>query len=268
MIIIHDEDFSIEKICKSGQCFRIDPVNVKEYRIIANHKVLYAMQEEDNVALRCDKEDFENIWKDYFDLNNSYETYINAIDKSDGYLQEAVSYGRGIRILKQDLWEMIITFIISQQNNIKRIKKCIETLSENYGKKIHTDDGEVIFDFPTPLELLSATEEELREMKLGYRSPYIVETTKMIAGTGLLGEIKEMSYPEAKEALLKLKGVGIKVAECICLFGLHQLEAFPIDTHIISVLKGEYNDRFPYHLYRGFEGVVQQYIFYYDLHNK
>lgn len=265
MIEIKNRNFSIEQICHSGQCFRIEPIKEREYRIIACHKVLYARQEAGCVLLSCQENEYEKIWKNYFDMDTDYQSYINVIDKEDVYLSEAATYGQGIRILRQDCWEMIISFIISQQNNIKRIRGCIDALCRKYGKQIQTETNEVLFDFPTPEELCKATEEDLRDMKLGYRSRYIVETTKTIVGGTLLSQLQQSNYTEAKELLLDLSGIGIKVAECICLFGLHHLEAFPVDTHILKILKEEYNDRFPFHLYQGFEGVMQQYMFFKDL---
>ncbi|MFV0364196.1 MAG: DNA glycosylase [Suipraeoptans sp.] len=268
MIKIEDIDFSIEKICISGQCFRMHQIDENQYTIIANHRALTAYQKGSVVELECSQTEFDNIWKEYFDLNEDYTRFAASVDEDDKYLISAIDSGRGIRILKQDLWEMIISFIISQQNNIKRIKKCIDVIAKNYGSKLEASYDKTLYDFPTPEELSMVTENEFRELGLGYRSRYIVETTKTIIESDFLEKIKEKNYNEAKEMLLSLTGVGVKVAECVCLFGLHHLQAFPVDTHIIQVIKNEYDNGFPFHKYLGFEGVMQQYIFYKDLHKK
>lgn len=230
-----------------------------------------------DILMDCSEEDFQAIWKFYFDLDTDYNRFLTSIDPADTYLRSAVAYGSGIRILRQDLWEMIISFIISQQNNIRRIRKCIETICTHYGTKSDeidnadnsdnaNTDSSSFYLFPTPEQLATATEDELRALGLGYRSRYLVETARSIAsGEISLDALKEMDYPSARTELLKLCGVGAKVADCICLFGLHHLEAFPIDTHIRQVLTAHYPDGFPFESYSGYEGVLQQYIFYYDL---
>lgn len=221
----------------------------------------------------CSEEDFQTIWKPYFDLDTDYSRFLTSIDPDDTYLRSAVAYGYGIRILRQDLWEMIISFIISQQNNIRRIRKCIETICTHYGTKIDpTNDTDTCSDsfylFPTPEQLATATEEEFRALGLGYRSRYLVETARsIVSGEVSLDALRQMDYPSARAELLKLCGVGAKVADCICLFGLHHLEAFPIDTHIRQVLTAHYPNGFPFDSYAGYEGVLQQYIFYYDLNS-
>lgn len=171
--------------------------------------------------------------------------------------------GFGIRILRQDLWEMIVSFLISQQNNIVRIRRCIDNISRRYGRKLQPEE---LYAFPTPEELAEATEEELRECNLGYRAKYVLRAARdVVSGTVSLEKIAGMDYPEAREELLKLYGVGEKVADCICLFALHQLQAFPVDTHIRQALDQHYKKGFPKRRYRGMEGIMQQYIFYFEL---
>ena len=186
----------------------------------------------------------------------------------DKYLTAAGEMGSGIRILQQDLWEMIISFLISQQNNITRIKKCIENISREFGEKKESSTGAEYYAFPTAQALASATEEQLRECNLGYRAKYVLDTArKVFFGDISLESIYDMTYKNARKELLNLYGVGEKVADCICLFGLHQLDAFPIDTHIRQALDAHYKRGFPNRRYKGFRGVMQQYIFYYELTN-
>ena len=204
----------------------------------------------------------------YFDLDTDYETYMKAANPRDKYLGAAIEAGDGIRILRQDLWEMIVTFLISQQNNIKRIRKCIETICRKYGERKISATGVEYYAFPTVAALSRATEEELRGCGLGYRAKYIAVTAGTIAsGEISLEKIYDMRYPAAKKELMKLCGVGEKVAECICLFALHHMDAFPIDTHIRQVMDVHYKRGFPNRRYKGMRGIMQQYIFYYDLYS-
>ncbi|MCI8814441.1 MAG: 8-oxoguanine DNA glycosylase, partial [Lachnospiraceae bacterium] len=177
----------------------------------------------------------------------------------------AARLGGGIRILRQELWEMIVTFIISQRNNIPRIRKCVAALCREFGEKGVDFRGKVYDMFPTPLALAQASEETLRGCGLGYRAPYIQKTARMVRdGQVNLDDLFSMDYAGAKVQLLKLCGVGEKVADCISLFALHNIEAFPVDTHIQDTLK-RYPDGFPFERYAGFAGILQQYAFYYEL---
>lgn len=260
-ILVPVTNFSIRQICDSGQCFRMAPLEDGRYQVIAHGRRLELGQDGETVTFYCGRQDYEDVWKRYFDLDADYGEIIGRIDPDDAYLTAAAQFGSGIRILNQDLWEMIITFIISQQNNIKRIRRCIDRICEKYGV---WRDG--FFDFPTPEALAEATEEELRACGLGYRSRYLAGTARMaVDGEVCLGRLKSMGYEEAKTELLKLPGIGGKVADCVCLFALHHLDAFPVDTHIRQVLDRWYPDGFPAERYAGYLGVLQQYTFYYDL---
>lgn len=272
MVTIENQCFSVSQICRSGQCFRLDPAGDGSYELIAGERFLKISADSAGASgktvLYCSREEYESFWKEYFDMDTSYEKYLAGIDPEDEYLRAAAQFGSGIRILKQDVWEMIITFILSQQNNIPRIKGLIQAVSGKYGKKIETEDGRMYNAFPTPDELSSAAEEELRALKLGYRSRYICGTARMIAsGEVDLEQVKKMDYLTARAELMRLPGIGGKVADCICLFALHHMDAFPVDTHIQKVLDARYSGKFPFEKYRGCAGVMQQYIFYYDLNN-
>lgn len=261
--------FNIAQICDSGQCFRMMPINENVYSVIASDRYLEIAQEKDFITFYCPELEYEEFWKKYFDLENDYSSYIKQINPNDKYLVNAADFGSGIRILKQDLWEMIISFLISQQNNIVRIRRCIQNICERYGKMKVNDNGEIYYTFPTPEALAVLEEDALKECNLGYRSKYVVRTAKsIVAGEVNLDVIRQMPYKKAKKELLKLFGVGEKVADCICLFALHHLEAFPIDTHIRQALDKNYKRGFPKRRYRGCEGVIQQYIFYWELSGK
>ncbi|MCM1261492.1 MAG: 8-oxoguanine DNA glycosylase [Butyrivibrio sp.] len=266
MVHITKDNFNLEQICRSGQCFRMFHEGSSLYSVIALGKYLEIEQTETECIFHCDESDYDNFWKSYFDLDGDYASYIGAIDVKDTYLSEAAAFGSGIRILRQDLWEMIVTFLISQQNNIARIHKCINNICERYGEKRTSKEGKDFYTFPTPESLSGLEEDALMECNLGYRSKYVVRTAKSVVNKDAdLAAIQKMPYEEARAELLKLYGVGAKVADCICLFALHHLQAFPIDTHINQALSGHYQAGFPWERYAGYQGVLQQYIFFYEL---
>lgn len=265
VVTVNNGNFDIEQICQSGQCFRMLKCGDK-YSLVAFGRYLELSQSGNDVFLECTPEEFDAIWKNYFDMETDYDSIIKSIDSQDRYLTLAADFGRGIRILRQDLWEMIISFIVSQQNNIKRIRKCINFLCERYGEKRISETGAEYYDFPTPKSLAEASIDDLYACNLGYRSRYIHETALSVyRGDIDLDALAKLDYAAARDELLKLCGVGKKVADCICLFALHRTEAFPIDTHINKVLAAQYPSGFPFEKYGDYSGILQQYIFYYDL---
>lgn len=266
MIKLTLEHFDAEQICKSGQCFRMNAKSECRYSVIAGNRYLELEQQGKECTFYCNDDEFHDFWKGYFDLEEDYAAYIGRISPEDFYLKSAAEFGHGIRILRQDLWEMTVSFLISQQNNIKRIRKCIENLCESYGERLTNAHGEAYCAFPTPQALALLEEDALMQCNLGYRSKYVVRAAKSVVnGDCDLDAIRLLPYPQARQELLKLYGVGQKVADCICLFALHQLEAFPVDTHISQALQRQYRQGFPVKRYMGCQGVLQQYIFYYEL---
>lgn len=279
MVNITKDNFSVRQICESGQCFRLQRLDEgnsegrdggeicgERYALTALGRYLEIEQRQNEIFFDCTPEEFEQVWENYFDLKEDYGRIIDLIDSEDTYLLEAASYGSGIRILRQDLWEMTISFIISAQNNIKRIRKSIDLLCRRYGEEKQTKTGKHYYAFPTPEALAGASLEELYACNMGYRSKYIQKTAQsIVTGEVDFAAIREMDYETAMTELCRLSGVGCKVANCICLFALHKTEAFPVDTHINKVLKEQYPAGFPFEKYKGYEGTLQQYIFYYDL---
>ena len=267
MVELNIKNFDIEKICYSGQCFRMNKEEDGCFSVIAGSRYLKIQDVDGSYHFECSKQSFEDFWKHYFDLDRDYDQIATRISKEDSYLLEAAAYGYGIRILNQDLWEMILSFLISQNNNITRIRKCIDLVCRRYGKEEKTEDGQIYYGIPHPEILAELSDEDLKACNLGYRSKYIIRTSKMIQTGGInLDDIKKMDYAHAKQELLKCYGIGEKVADCICLFGLHHLNAFPVDTHIKKVLDLHYKAGFPMQRYEDICGVLQQYIFYYDVH--
>ena len=257
----------IKKIADSGQTFRMTPDPQKSleagsdvYRCIAQDRVCFAGG--GRVWYRCAEEDCsENdaFWRAYFDLDTDYEGLIDSIDPDDAYLTAAAEFGRGIRILRQDPWEMLITFIISQRRSIPSIKTCVEALCRRWGRQI----GDGLYAFPTPEELAAAPLDELACCSLGYRTEYVYLAAQGVrSGTVDLERMKDMSDRDLLAALTSLRGVGPKVANCVSLFGFYRIGAFPVDVWIDRVLKEHYPFGFPFERYDGFAGVLQQYMFF------
>lgn len=261
MIKIQSQDFDIQKIADSGQCFRLTAETPGQYVLRAQGHVLRIGSLPDGARLFCTKAEYRAFWKNYFDMDNDYHHFRAAIPPSDGYLTAAAAYGRGIRILRQDPWETLVTFLISQRKNIPAIRRAVETLCYRYGNPLPGGDG---FDFPTPDRLAALSEVELRACSLGYRANYLLEAARMVQ-TGKLKR-KELAGKDDASLLTSLQnvpGVGPKVAGCVALFGFHRLTGFPRDVWINRIIDLEYGGTFPLAQYAGFEGVIQQYLFFY-----
>lgn len=259
-------DFDIGQIARSGQCFRFRQLAEQHYALVAGGRYVEIRQQGQTVCFDCPEDEFEAVWRPYFDLDADYGRYKNAVAKRDKYLQSAVAAGGGLRILRQELWETIVCFIISQQNNIGRITKCVENLCSLLGETCYNKSKQVYNAFPTAERLAACTADELAPIRLGYRAKYILAAARQVAsGEVDLAAVRCMDYAHAKAELMRLTGVGVKVAECICLFALHHIDAFPVDTHIRQMLDAHYPKGFPLRRYKGFAGVMQQYAFYYEL---
>ncbi|HIR27075.1 MAG TPA: 8-oxoguanine DNA glycosylase [Candidatus Choladousia intestinigallinarum] len=268
MITKEIEAFDLEQICESGQCFRMEQTGPGEFQVAAGSRGLRLSQRGKTVTFFCGEDEFEKMWRRYFDLDEDYASCLNQAESMDQYLAQAAAGAKGIRILRQDLWEMIVSFLISQQNNIPRIRRCIENLCRTYGKRKEAE-GFSFYTFPGPEVLAGLEEDALKPCNLGYRSKYVVRTARQIYEGGFsLEKLRDMEYEGARQELMKLFGVGEKVADCICLFALHHLAAFPVDTHIRQALAQHYPQGFPREKCRGREGIFQQYIFYYELHKE
>lgn len=262
----------MKKIADSGQIFRFN-VYDDEFSLVAGDKLLFIKEDKNGYILSCSEKEFNEFWLDYFDLSLDYGDFEKNITETDVFLKDAAKYSYGIRILNQDKWEMLISFIISQRKSIPAIKSSIEKLAKVYGKKIDMKIPEFIknidadtefYTFPTPKELANADIEALNACSLGYRSPYIEASAKAVYRKDIdLNAIDSLDDEELLKALMSLKGVGIKVANCVALFGYHRIAAFPIDVWIKRMIDEHYDGEFPLELYKGYAGVIQQYIFYY-----
>lgn len=256
------QNLNMDQIAKSGQCFRINKIGDNRYSCITGAYYLEVVDYEDgSFEFYCDEEEFEKIWKIYFDLETDYGKIISEIDPEDGYLIAAGNFGSGIRILKQDLWEMLVTFIISQRMSIPRIASIVENLSEKLGDR-HEKGDKVYYSFPTAQQMAEA---DLSVFALGYREKYLKRLAEDVyTGQLTLDYLNEQhELEEYLKFLCSIYGVGIKVANCTVLFGMHKLDAFPIDTWISKITQREYNGTFPVEKYE-YPGVLQQYIFYFE----
>lgn len=265
-------DFSVFRTFDCGQCFRFDPAAEGEYKnqvegIAFGRSVSFADGERSGeILVRSSAEDFESIWLPYLSLDTDYDSinrYIcEALTGSDrAHMERAVEAGRGIRILRQDKWEALCSFIVSQNNNIPRIKKIISEMCRRYGEKI--DGG---WAFPTAQALYDAGEASIFDMRTGFRAKYIYDAAKKVAtGEISLDDVSAAeTYEEAAAGLEKISGVGPKVAACTLLFGFERLEAFPIDVWMRRVAEKRFPDGLDHTLFGKWAGVAQQYLFYFE----
>lgn len=259
---LHGVDF--KKIKDSGQVFRMwEPEDGVFYINAIGRRLKIESKPHGVYVFHCPDEEYKRIWTPYFDLDTDYSHYLKCIRPEDDYLLRAVSCGLDMKILRQDPWETLVSFIISQRKNIPAIQKSIELLSKRFGERKDSENGEY-YAFPTPEALANAALTDLRACSLGYRDEYVHLAARSVAGGELnLESLRFADSAELKDALTGLRGVGEKVANCVMLFGYHKLDAFPVDTWIRRVIDTEYGGDFPPESYKRYAGVLQQYIFYY-----
>ena len=264
------EEFDPEVIMNSGQVFRMKketkgadgiPDTYSAYSG-DNDVIFYLNKDTDKWDFVCDPSQWE-FWQSYFDFDTDYVSYNSIIRKSsDRFLKDALKDSFGMRILRQDLWEVFISYVISQNNNIPKIKKSIQTLSDRYADGIH---------FPKAEVLAAVSEADLADgTALGYRADYIIGISKAVCdGTLDIEQISRLSYEEAYQSLLEIKGIGPKVANCIMLYGFHFMESYPIDTWMKKIIAEDYKEyskqdylKYINESYEGFQGYVQQLQFY------
>lgn len=264
------ENFDPKHIFECGQAFRWTVEEDDSYTIVAYGKVLNIKKEDNDIIFsNTNLDDFNNIWYRYFDLARDYNLIKNELSK-DLILKEAISFGEGLRILNQEPFETIISFIISANNQIPRIKKSIDLIARTYGERI---DGEY-YSFPTAEVLAKTDSKDLREIcRVGFRDVRIVEASKMIFNGNIdLDTIKDLNREDSKKLLMELPGVGPKVSDCILLFAFDKDEAFPVDVWVKRVMEhlyikketnvkeiGVYGDK----KFGKLAGYAQQYLFYY-----
>ena len=270
--------FEPKHIFECGQCFRWDEEKDGSYTGVVKNNVINVKKVDNSVLFSSIGADvLEELVTDYFDLNRNYEDIKSKLSKIDTYLANSIEYGSGIRILNQDLWETIISFIISANNNIPRIKGIINRISQKNGNKITWNNNEY-YTFPTVENLAKASVQDLRELGLGFRDVRVYETTHKILNNevDLIKLHEEKDTSKVRDTLLTLSGVGPKVADCILLFStLKRFDVFPIDVWVRRVMNELYikNDdetkvnkkeieKLAKEKYGNVEGLAQQYLFY------
>lgn len=277
-VILSDTScFDLTHIFECGQCFRWNKTTDNEYLGIAFGKVLKISKENNGFRFKnTTVEEFNSVWKNYFDLDFDYLAVQKTLS-CDAVLKETIKSGFGIRILRQELFETIISFIISQNNNIPRIKLIIERFCQEFGNKISLPDG-IFYSFPSAESLAGVTLSDLAFLKAGFRDKYILDAiNKINSGTINLSKLKTMDFDTAEQTLLEIKGVGKKVANCILLFSLHMVNAFPVDVWVKRVMSNYYFGgkepgcdlyEFAKKKFSPYGGFAQQYLFYHARENK
>ena len=261
------DDFDLEKIIDSGQCFRGKCLEDGSYRFISGDSVIYLRPKEGEpgvYTVSCDHNSWETIWFPFFDLERCYSEIAVLESGKHEFVDQAIAHGRGVRLLRQDPWEMLLTFIISQRKSIPAIIKSVEALSEKYGHDI-VSEQERLKAFPSPEEMKEATAEELAACGLGYRVKYILDAIQKVnSGELNLQAIAELPDNILLEKLQAVMGVGIKVANCIALFAYGRTACVPVDVWIFRAIEKECGGISPFSLYGKNAGIIQQYIFYYE----
>lgn len=257
-IITIDDNFNLAQIKNSGQAFRISKLDNDYYRFIyLDHLLLIRQLTNNTYEVSCTTSEWNSIWINYFDLSTNYNKLLDNINIENDFLKQAYQFGNGIRILKQDPFEMYISYIISQQNNIPRITKIINTLSSKYGTCIYDD----CCSFPTYEQLKNVTELEFKNLGLGYRARYVKSFIDNY--TNDIYDYQNKSNEELYKFAKSFLGVGDKVASCIMLFAYHKLSYVPKDVWINRIISDYFNGVDLFSEYSDVAGLLQQYAYYY-----
>ena len=242
-----------------GQCFRWERQEDGAWQGVAHNRILTVRRQGESILLEgTDSEEFEQIWKRYFDLDRDYSC-IKELLCGDGVLEAAIGFAPGMRILRQEPWEALCSFIISQNNNIPRIKGIISRLCESFGDEIAPNR----YSFPDAQRIAALSPDELAPLRCGFRAGYITDAAQKVASGAVdLDSLSTMPLDEARAMLKTIKGVGPKVADCALLFGCGRLDCFPVDVWIKRALEHFYPNGFPQE-YMQFGGIAQQFLFHY-----
>lgn len=271
LLKIQSTNFNLKHIAESGQCFRMKEIGDGNYSVIAFGEYAELQQTgDDSVIITKSTNNNTSLWRNYFDLDYDYEGILAGLLKGDDeFLRKAAAFGRGLRILRQEPFEALISFIISQNKNIPAIRNSIEKLCRSYGEEKQIPAGSTscqgaYHTFPTAESLAAAGKDALRTAGLGYRDEYVYEAAKAAAEGRLdLERLKLMECDALMKELMSIKGVGKKVASCVALFGFHQMAAVPVDVWIERVNREIYGGGIQWEKFGHIAGLVQQYMFYY-----
>lgn len=273
-------DFNLKQTLECGQCFNFERLYASESDLISECRYEYSVtafgrhiniiqDKQELLFQNAADEEIEKIWIPYFDLNRDYDEIKEAVIRADGNLEPVIEQYYGIRILNQEFVETLMSFIISQNKNIPQIKKLVKSISESFGSLI--EDGH--YAFPDKKQLYEISEENFRELKTGFRAPYLRDAVERIADGRIdEDELRKMSFSDAKAKLMEIKGVGDKVANCVLLFGLGFRNAFPVDVWIKRIMEELYFnkdtdkkiiEKFAAEKFGEYGGYAQQYLFIY-----
>ncbi|MBR3247455.1 MAG: DNA-3-methyladenine glycosylase 2 family protein [Clostridiales bacterium] len=275
MVTVKIPFLDILKVADSGQAFRIKVIDGSHVELVAFGRYLQiAKTSEDTYSFSCSEKEFREIWAEYLDLGRNYEAIVDSIDANDDYLMKAASFGSGIRILKQEVFETTISYIISQRRSIPSITTSVERISALCGRKITVPDLKAPFvrplckeyyAFPTPEELSNLAFDKLESTGVGYRAPYIARAAEEFASGKLdPSSLAMLSDEDLYKALTGMFGVGTKVANCIMLFAFARTGRFPVDVWIQRIEDRYYGGHFDCSPYPDTAGIMQQFMFYYE----
>lgn len=264
IVISNITSFNLQQTLDCGQCFRWEEIEPDKYHGVAYGKLLTISQQGDTVILHdCNKSDFENIWFDYFDLGTDYDEIRKELSELHPVLKDAQQYAPGIRVLKQEPWEALCSFIISQNNNIPRIKGIINRLCKNFGNKLSNGD----YTFPSAEVISKYTVDDLAVLRSGFRAKYIIDASLKVANKEIdLEYVKTLPTEQARDEIIKIKGVGPKVADCTMLYGMGKTDCFPLDVWMKRAMQVLFPELTPQSFGKN-AGVAQQYIFHYSRMN-
>ena len=276
-IILYDVlDFKLSHIFECGQCFRWNRLEDNSFLGVASGKILKISQDNETIIFHnTSMSDFHNIWYPYFDFDTDYGA-IKVQLGNDEILKTAIPFGSGIRILKQDLWETVVSFIISASNNIPRIKKIVELLCENFGDKKTSIYGD-FYTFPDYMTISKLSLSDLSVIRAGFRDKYILDAAcKFASGEISYKSLQEADTISAKNILMSINGIGNKVSDCILLFGLSKTDSFPVDVWVKRIMETLYFNKpatpaeiesFATDKFGSLRGLAQQYLFFYAREN-
>ena len=259
--VVIKDDFDLLKIVESGQCFRARKLKDGGSVFITKDAVLYIEDEGDgHFSVSCTEEEWERIWTGYFDLGRNYQEIRERHYGKHPFADEAIVFSKGIRVLRQDPWETLVTFIISQRKSIPSIRSAVDRLCTTFGKPLGTPDEEW-FSFPSPEELSG---QDLGPCGLGYRTKYVLDAVRRVSsGQTVLDSLSELPDCELVSSLKEIDGVGDKVANCVSLFAYGRTACVPVDVWIERAVREDCSGEDPFAVFGEDAGIIQQYMFYY-----
>lgn len=254
------KDLELKETLDCGQCFRWRELGDGGFLGVVRGRAATAYTDGGRLILDGADEADRAMWADYFDLSLDYSAVKESLSALHPVMAEAAKYAPGIRILRQEPFEALITFIISQNNNIKRIAGIVERLCGNFGEPI----GEGLYAFPTAERLAAMEPDDLAPIRAGFRHRYIIDAAKRVrSGDIILEKLRDLPYNEAQRELMRITGVGVKVADCVLLYGLHRLDGFPLDVWMKRAMAVLFDGMDP-SAFGEYAGIAQQYIFHYS----